>query len=213
LKLPIGIVIADDHSIFLQGLRYLLENEGFTVLGEASNGHDAVKLTEKFRPDVVIMDFSMPRLNGLDAAREMRRVSPRTKVILLTAHREEHYVLEALSVGIKGYVLKSEGATAMAEAIQEVTRGNAYLSPGIARFAVDSFVGKCADGPVEVLTARELQVLQLVAESNTTKKIAEQLNLTVKTAESCRTTLMNKLGIRETASLVRYAVRRGIVKA
>jgi len=183
------------------------------VLGEASNGHEAVKLTEKFRPDVVVMDFSMPQLNGLDAAKEIRRVSPRSKVILLTAHREQHYVLEALSVGVKGYVLKSEGATMVGEAIQEVNRGNAYLSPGIARFAVDSFVGKCADGPVEVLSPRELQVLQLVAESNTTKKIAELLNLTVKAAESCRTALMGKLDIHETASLVRYAVRRGIVKA
>ncbi|HXB68543.1 MAG TPA: response regulator transcription factor [Candidatus Acidoferrales bacterium] len=211
--MPIGIIIADDHWIFRHGLRFLLENEGFTVLGEASNGHEAVKLTEKFRPDVVVMDFSMPQLNGLDAAKEIRRVSPRSKVILLTAHREQHYVLEALSVGVKGYVLKSEGATMVGEAIQEVNRGNAYLSPGIARFAVDSFVGKCADGPVEVLSPRELQVLQLVAESNTTKKIAELLNLTVKAAESCRTALMGKLDIHETASLVRYAVRRGIVKA
>jgi len=210
---PIGIVIADDHSIFRQGLRFLMESDGFTVLGEASNGHEAVNLTEKFRPDVVIMDFSMPRLNGLDASREIRRISPRSKVILLTAHREEQYVLEALSVGIKGYVLKSEGAKAIREAIQAVTQGNAYLSPGIARFAIDSFVGKCADGPVEVLSPRELQVLQLIAESHTTKEIAEQLNLTVKTAESCRTALMNKLDIHETASLVRYAVRRGIVKA
>ena len=211
--MPIGIVIADDHSIFRQGLRFLMESDGFTVLGEASNGHEAVNLTEKFRPDVVIMDFSMPRLNGLDASREIRRISPRSKVILLTAHREEQYVLEALSVGIKGYVLKSEGAKAIREAIQAVTQGNAYLSPGIARFAIDSFVGKCADGPVEVLSPRELQVLQLIAESHTTKEIAEQLNLTVKTAESCRTALMNKLDIHETASLVRYAVRRGIVKA
>ena len=148
LRVPIGIVIADDHWIFRNGLRFLLENEGFTVLGEASNGHEAVKLTEKFRPDVVVMDFSMPQLNGLDAAKEIRRVSPRTKVILLTAHQEQQYVLEALGVGIKGYLLKSEGAAMVGEAIQEVTRGNAYLSPGIARFAVDSFVGKCADGPV-----------------------------------------------------------------
>lgn len=211
--MPVGILIADDHPIFRQGLRFLLEKDGFNVVGEGADGMEAIKLAEKLRPDIVMLDFSMPRLNGLDAAREIRRVSPRSKVILLTAHREEHYVLEALSVGIKGYVLKSEGAPAMAEAIQEVARGNAYLSPGIARFAVDSFVGKCSDGPVELLSPRELQVLQLVAESNTTKKIAEQLNLTVKTAESCRTALMGKLDIRETASLVRYAVRRGIVKA
>jgi DNA-binding NarL/FixJ family response regulator len=208
---PIGILLADDHPIFRKGLRFLLESEGFTVLGEASDGHEAIKLTEKFHPDVVVLDFSMPRLNGIDAAKEIRRSSPRSKVIMLTIHREEQYVMEALSVGIKGYVLKSEASTAMGEAIQEVVRGNAYLSPGIARVAVDLFVGKCAEGPVEILSPRELQVLQLIAEGNTTREIAAQLTLTVKTAESYRSSLMNKLDIHETAGLVRYAVRRGLV--
>ena len=210
--MPIGILLADDHPIFRKGLRSLLENEGFTVLGEASDGHEAIKLTEKFHPDVVVLDFSMPRLNGIDAAKEIRRVSPRSKVILLTVHREEQYVLAAINAGIKGYVLKSEAATALAEAIQEVTRGNAYLSPGIAQCAVDSFVVKSVDGPIEVLSPRELQVLQLIAEGNTAREIAAQLTLTVKTAESYRTALMGKLDIHETANLVRYAVRRGLVK-
>jgi DNA-binding NarL/FixJ family response regulator len=209
---PIGILIADDHPIFRQGLRFLLEQYGFTVVGEGVDGMEAVKLAEKLRPDIVMLDFSMPRLNGLDAAREIRRVSPRSKVILLTAHREEQYVLEAINTGIKGYVLKSEAADVLSEAILEVTRGNGYLSPGIARIAVDSCVGKCAGGvPAEVLSPRELQVLELIAKGNTTREVARQLNLTVKTAESYRTGLMGKLDIHETASLVRYAVRRGLI--
>jgi two-component system response regulator NreC len=212
--LPVSIVLADDHPIFRQGLRSLLEKDGFTVVGEGSDGMEAIRLADKFRPDIVMLDFSMPRLNGLDAAKEVRRVSPRSKVILLTVHREEQYVLEAINAGIKGFVLKSEAATALAEAIHEVTRGNAYLSPGIARFAVDSCIGKCVDGaPAEVLSPRELEVVQLIAEGNTTREVAVQLKLTVKTAESYRTALMGKLDIHETASLVRYAVRRGLVKA
>ena len=209
--MPVGILIVDDHPIFRQGLKFLLEKDGYTVVGEGVDGMEAVRLAEKFRPDIVMLDFSMPRLNGLDAAREIRRVSPRSKVILLTAHREEQYVLEAISAGIKGYVLKSEAATALGEAIHEVTRGNAYLSPSIARFAVDSCVGKSAAGPLEVLSPRELQVLKLIAEGNTTREVASELNLTVKTAESYRTALMGKLDIHETASLVRYAVRRGLI--
>ena len=210
--MPVGILIADDHPIFRQGLRVLLEKDGFTVVGEGVDGMEAIKLAEKFRPDIVMLDFSMPRLNGLDAAREIRRVSPRSRVILLTAHREEQYVLEAINAGIKGYVLKSEAALALSEAIHEVTRGNAYLSPGIARFAVDSCVVKNSGGvPAEVLSPRELQVLRLIAEGHTTREVAAQLHLTVKTAESYRTTLMGKLGIHEAASLVRYAVRRGLV--
>jgi two-component system response regulator NreC len=213
LKLPISILLADDHPIFRQGLKSLLEKDGFTVVGEGADGMEAVKLAEKFRPDIVILDFSMPRLNGLDAAKEIRRCSPRSRVILLTVHREEQYVLESISAGIKGFVLKSEASSALAEAIHEVTRGNAYLSPGIARFAVESCVGKCVGGtPVELLSPRELQVVQLIAEGHTTREVAAQLKLTVKTAESYRTALMGKLDIHETASLVRYAVRRGLVK-
>jgi len=213
LELPVSILLADDHPLFRQGLRSQLEKDGFTVVGEAGDGMEAIEQAERLRPDIVILDFSMPRLNGLDAAKEIRRVSPRSRMILLTVHREEEYVLESINAGIKGFVLKSEAATVIGEAIQEVTRGNAYLSPSIARIAVDSYVGKCEAGPpVDVLSPRELQVVQLIAEGNTTREIAAQLKLTVKTAESYRTALMGKLDIHETASLVRYAVRRGLVK-
>jgi DNA-binding NarL/FixJ family response regulator len=194
-------------------LRSLLEKEGFSIVGEGADGFEATKLAEKFHPDVMVLDFSMPRLNGLDAAKEIQRISPRTKVILLTVHREEQYVLEAMAAGVKGYVLKSEAATGLVDAIREVYRGNAYLSPQIAQFAIDSALMRCVDGaPAEVLSPRELQVLQLIAEGNTTREIATRLNLTVKTAESYRTALMAKLEIHETASLVRYAVRRGLVR-
>jgi DNA-binding NarL/FixJ family response regulator len=211
--LPVSILLADDHPFFRQGLRSLLEKDGFTVVGEGEDGMEAIELAEKFRPDMVILDFSMPRLNGLDAAREIRRVSPRSKMILLTVHREEQFVLEAINAGVKGYVLKSEAASVIGEAIQEVTRGNAFLSPGIARFAVDLCLGKIEGGPpVEILSPREQQVVKLIAEGNTTREIAAQLALTVKTVESYRTGLMSKLDIHETASLVRYAVRRGLVR-
>jgi two-component system, NarL family, response regulator NreC len=213
LKLPASILLADDHPFFRQGLKSLLEKAGFTVVGEGEDGAEAIRLAEKFRPDIVILDLSMPRVDGLDAAKEIRQVSPRSKVILLTVHREEQYVLEAINAGVKGYVLKSEAASAISEAIEEVTRGNAYLSPGIARFAVESSIGKYTGGtPAEVLSPRELQVVKLIAEGNTTREIATQLKLTVKTVESYRTALMGKLDIHETASLVRYAVRRGLVK-
>jgi two-component system response regulator NreC len=213
LKLPVSILLADDHPFFRQGLKSLLEKDGFTVVGEGADGMEAIQLADKFRPDLVILDLSMPRLNGLDAARQIRLVSPRSKLILLTVHREEQYVLEAINAGIKGYVLKSEAATVIGEAIQEVTRGNTFLSPGIARFAGDLCIGKIEGGPaVEILSPREQQVVQLIAEGNTTRRIAAHLKLTVKTVESYRTALMSKLGIHETASLVRYAVRRGLVK-
>jgi two-component system, NarL family, response regulator NreC len=209
----IGIVLADDHPIFRQGLKSLLEREGFSIAGEGADGFDAIKLAEKFQPDVIVLDLSMPRLNGLSAAKEIQRVSPRTKVILMTVHREEQYVLEAIAAGVKGYVLKSEAATRLADAIRDVYRGNAYFSPAVAQFAVDSALLKCVNGkPAELLSPRELQVLQLIADGNTTREIAAQLKLTVKTTESYRTALMTKLDIHETASLVRYAVRRGLVK-
>jgi DNA-binding NarL/FixJ family response regulator len=211
--MAISLILADDHPIFRQGLKALLEKEGFNVLAEGTDGLEAVNLAGTLHPDVVVMDFSMPRLNGLEAAREILRVSPRTKVVILSAHREEQYVVEAMNAGVKGYVLKSEAVTELALAIEEAWQGNAYLSPGISRIAVDSSLLKSKGGTAgELLSPRELQVLQLIAEGNTTRVIAEQLNITVKTAESYRTGLMSKLDIHQTAGLVRYAVRRGSVK-
>jgi two-component system, NarL family, response regulator NreC len=209
--MAIGILIAEDHPIYRAGLKSLLEREGFNVLGEAENGLDAIAMTGKLQPDVAVLDLSMPLLNGLDAAREIRRLSPRSRVVMLTAHREEFYVNAAISAGAQGYVVKSEAAQALGSAITEVAAGNAYLSPSVARFAVASFVEKTAGGPTELLTPRELEVLRLIALGNTNKRVAELLDLTLKMAEFFRASMMEKLDIHETATLVRYAVRRGLV--
>jgi DNA-binding NarL/FixJ family response regulator len=211
--MPIGLLLADDHPIFRQGLKSLLEKAGFNVLAESPDGIEAVSQAGKLHPDAAVLDFSMPRLNGLDAARMIHRVSPRTKVIMSTVHREEQYVVEALNAGVKGYVLKSEASTALVEAIWEAYRGNVYLSPAISRYAVEWCLLKTrGETPADILTPRELQVLQLIAQGNSTREIAGQLKLTLKTAESYRTSLMAKLDIHEAANLVRYAVRRGLVK-
>ena len=209
--MPIRVALADNHVLVCQSLKSLLEREGMQVVGEANDGQQAIELIEKSQPDVAVMDIGMPVLNGLDAAREVHRKSPKTRVILLTRHDEDQYVTEALRSGVRGYVLKSQAANDLVQAIQQVHRGQVYLSPGVSRAVVDAYLTK-AQVPVEPLTTRERQVLQLVAEGKTTKDIATLLGISVKTAESHRTRLMQKLDIHETASLVRYAIRRGFVQ-
>jgi two-component system, NarL family, response regulator NreC len=209
--MPVRIVLADDHVLVRQGLRSLLEREGFQVVGEASDGQEALRLTESFQPDIAIMDISMPILNGLNAAREMSRSSPKTKTILLTQHDEGQYISEALDAGVKGYVLKNQVASDLLLAIRQVSRGQVYLSPGVSRAVMEAYHSKSGKSK-NPLTLRERQVLQLIAEGKSTKDVATLLGISVKTAESHRTRLMRKLGIHETASLVRYAVRQGIVQ-
>ncbi|OLD66070.1 MAG: DNA-binding response regulator [Acidobacteria bacterium 13_1_40CM_2_68_5] len=209
--MPIQVLLADDHQIVRQGLRAMLEHEGFKVVGEASDGREAIRMAETTHPDVAILDLAMPALNGLDAAREILRGSSRTKAILLTMHTEDPYVLEALRAGISGYVLKTQAALDLVQAIREVTRGAIYLSPGVSKTVVDAYRNK-SDLPPDPLSPREREVLQLVAEGKTTKEVAALLGVSVKTAESHRTRIMSKLGIHETAGLVRYAIRRGIVQ-
>jgi DNA-binding NarL/FixJ family response regulator len=210
--MPIRIVLADDHVLVRQSLRSLLEREGFQVAGEASDGQECVRLVETLHPDIAVMDISMPILNGLDAAREMSRISPKTKTILLTQHDEGQYISEALEAGVKGYVLKSQVANDLLLAIRQVSRGQVYLSPGVSRGVMEAYRSK-SEKSKNPLTLRERQVLQLIAEGKSTKDVASLLGISVKTAESHRTRLMQKLDIHETASLVRYAVRQGIVQA
>lgn len=205
------ILLADDHQIVRQGLRALLEREGFDVAAEASDGLEAVRLARDLQPDVAVLDIAMPLLNGLDAAREVLKGSPRTKAILLTMHAEDHYVLEALRAGVSGYVLKTKAAGDLVRAIREVAGGAIYLSPGVSRAVVQAYRAK-SDLPPDPLTPRERQVLQLIAEGKRTKEIAALLGVSVKTAESHRTRLMEKLNIHETASLVRYALQRGLIQ-
>ena len=210
--MPTRILLADDHQIVRQGLRALLESEGFTVVAEASDGHEAVRLVQAFRPEVSVLDLAMPQLNGLDAARAILRVSASTKTVLLTMHTEDRYVSEALKAGVRGYVLKSQASTDLIQAIREVARGMTYLSPGVSQAVVDAYLAK-SDLPPDPLTLRERQVLQLVAEGKTTKEIAALLGLSVKTADSHRTRLMEKLDIHDVAGLTRYAIRNGFIQA
>jgi two-component system response regulator NreC len=210
--MPPRILLADDHVIVRQGFRALLEREGLEVVAEAANGHEAVRLAGELLPDVAVLDFAMPLLNGLDAAKEIRRRSPRTRTILLTVHSEDHYVLEALQAGVHGYVVKTQAAADLVQAIREI-RGNAiYLSPTISRAVVEAYFDK-ATPPGDVLSSRERQVLQLVAEGNTTKEIAGILGVSIKTADSHRARIMRKLDIHDTAGLVRFAIRRGLIHA
>jgi len=210
-EMPLRILLADDHKIFRQGVRALLEREGFRVEGEVADGHAAIEMAARLSPDVVVLDLAMPMLNGLDAAREIARASPRTRTILLTMHAEDPYVARALHAGIRGYVLKSQAAEDLVQAIREVARGAVYLSPGVSQTVVEAYLAK-RDLPPDPLTPREHQVLQLIAEGKTTKAIAALLGVSVKTAESHRMRIMIKLDIHETAGLVRYAIRQGLVR-
>lgn len=206
------IVLADNHTLVRQGLKSLLERDGFQVVGEVENGQDLVKVAKELQPDVAVADIGMPIMNGLIAAHELRRACPKMKTILLTRHDEDQYVVEALRARVRGYVLKSQAATDLVHAIQQVCRGHVYLSPGISSAVVDAYLSK-SSLPEDPLSARENEVLQLVAEGKSTKDVASLLGISVKTAESHRSRLMQKLDIHETASLVRYAVRKGLVQA
>lgn len=209
--MSIRVLLADDHILVRQSLKSLLEREGIRVVGEASDGQELVRVVASLTPEVTIADISMPLMNGLEAAREIRKASPQTKTILLTRHDEDQYVTEALRAGVKGYVLKNQAATDLIQAIYQVCRGGFYLSPSISHTVVDAYLSKTAQPP-DQLTSRERQVLQLISEGKSTKDVACLLCISAKTAESHRARLMRKLNIHETASLVRYAIRRGLIQ-
>jgi DNA-binding NarL/FixJ family response regulator len=206
------VVIADDHLMFRQLLKTLLEDEGFRVVGEAANGHEAIREVVRHTPDIALIDYRMPLLNGIDAAREVQRRSPQTQVVLLTMFDDEAYALDALKCGIRAYVLKNQAAAELVNAIREVLGGSIYLSPGISESVVKAMLSK-EKQPDDLLTGRENQVLQLIAEGNTTKEIAEMLHISVKTAESHRSKIMGRLDVHNIASLVRYAIRQGMIDA
>ena len=209
--MPIQVLLADDHQIVRQGLKSMLEHEGFRIVAEASDGREAVRLASSTHPDVAVLDLAMPGLNGIDAGREIQRSAPGLKVVLLTVHREDPYVLEALRGGVSGYVLKTQAADDLVRAIREVMRGAMYLSPGVSRVVVEAYRSR-SELPADPLSPREREVLQLVAEGKSTKEVACLLGISFKTAESHRMRIMTKLDIHETAGLVRYAIRSGLIE-
>jgi DNA-binding NarL/FixJ family response regulator len=210
-QLPaLRILLADDHVVVREAIRILLEHDGFAVVGETDNGRDAVAMARTLKPDVAVLDLIMPRLNGLDAGGEIARSCPGTAVLLLTMHTEEGQIAAALRAGIRGYVLKTQAVQDLVRAIRDVVRGKMFLSPGVSSIVIGGYLAG-EKPPADPLAPREREVLQLVAEGQTSKEVATLLGVSVKTAESYRAHLMKKLGIHETAGLVRYAVRHGLV--
>jgi len=205
------ILLADDHKVFLECLTLLLTAQGFEVIGAAEDGHDAIRLAVELRPDIAILDIAMPGLNGVDACRAIRKDLLDVIVVLLTGHAEEQHVIDGLRAGARGFVLKTQAATDLVQAVNEAGRGGIYLSPGVSRVVVE---GCLTDGApaADPLTPREREVLQLVAEGKTTKEIGIILGRSTRTAESHRVRVMKKLGIHTTAGLVRYAIRQGLVE-
>lgn len=206
------ILLADDHAIVRHGIKHILVREGFVVVGEASNGRDAVEMTKKLLPDVAILDFSMPLLNGIDAARQIHQAAPRTKTLLLTMYKDEPYVLRALRAGINGYVVKTQAVTDLVQAIRSVLQGGLYLSPAVSESVVKAALTQ-KEQELDPLTPREREVLQLIAEGKSNKQVSQELGMSVKTVDSHRRNLMLKLDIHETAGLVRYAIRTGLIDA
>jgi len=208
----VNVLLADDQAMFRQSLRALLEREGLDVVAEAGDGREAVQLATQHQPRVAVLDFSMPLLNGIEAARAIHKRAPQTATILLTMFEEDDYVLGALAAGMRGYVLKAQAASDLVAALREVANGAVYLSPGISG-VLAGYHSQGGGVQTDPLTDRERQVLQLVAEGKTMREVSALLNVSVKTAESHRTRLMRKLDLHNTAGLVRYAIRSGLIRA
>lgn len=209
--MPLHILLADDHAVVRQGLRVLLERAGFEVVGEAGDGQQAIQLAEKYQPDIAVLDVAMPVLNGIDAARGITKVSPRTRTVLLTMYVQGHNVLEGLRAGARGVVVKSRAFDELRRAIDAVCNGHTYLSPDVSNIVVGTYLADHVEATMP-LRDRERQVLQLIAEGKTTKEIATVLGISVKTAEWHRSKIMEKLDIHDTAGLVRYAIRQGLIQ-
>ncbi len=210
----IKIILADDHTLLRAGIRSLLEKmPGTEVVGEAADGREALNLVKALQPNVVLMDIAMSGLNGLEATERMAREFPQVRVIILSMHANEEYVLQTLRAGAAGYLLKDAATAELELAIQAVTRGDTYLSPAISRRVIEEYLGRTngQKNQFEQLTPRQREILQLIAEGRTTKEMAFTLNLSVKTIETHRAQLMGRLGIHDVPGLVRHAMRMGLV--
>ncbi|HEY3443045.1 MAG TPA: response regulator transcription factor [Paludibaculum sp.] len=207
----ITILLADDHSMVRQGFRRILESQpDMEIVGEASNGREAVELAVKLMPDVVVMDVAMPELNGIEATRRLMESTPRTRVLALSMHKDSVYVREILRAGARGYLLKDAIDVDFLAAVRAIARGEGYLSPGVADAVLTDYRQHVTD-PIDLLTSREREVLQLIAEGKTNKEIAALLTLSVYTVDAHRGRIMEKLNLHSTGELVRFAVRKGLI--
>ena len=212
----IRILLADDHTILREGIRSLLEDEpDMVVIGEAEDGHTAVKLVKQLDPDIVLMDIAMPLLNGIEATRQIKRDKPRTKVLILTMHENEEYIRQLLAVGAAGYILKDAAARELLGAIRAVHRGEAVLSPAITRLVIEDYLrwgDLQPENDSSGLSPREREVLQLVAEGYTNKQIAEILSISIKTVQTHRLNMMSKLDLHDRGELIKYAIQKKIIE-
>lgn len=213
--MKLSVILADDHQVIREGLRNLIADQSdMEVIAEASNGREAIDLCDEMQPDVVVMDVAMPDLNGIEATRQIISECPNTKVLALSMHSDKHYAAGMLGAGASGYVLKDCAFDELADAIRRIASGSSYLSPEIEGVVLRDYVerlsGQGGDSAFSVLTDREREVLQLVAEGHTTKQIAGDLHVSVKTVESHRQNIMDKLEIRSIAELTKYAIREGL---
>ena len=215
--MPVTIVLAEDHAVVRQGIRALLEREpDLSVVGEAADGLEAVDLVERTQPDVLVLDLTMPGLGGLDVALRVTRRSPRTRIVILSMHAGEAFVVQALRNGAAAYVLKESSGTELVRAIREVLTGRRYLSPPLSDRAVEAYVARAGETKGDLyasLTNRERQVLHLAAEGLSNPAIAERLGIGSRTAETHRAHVMKKLGLRSRRDLILYALRRGLISA
>jgi two-component system, NarL family, response regulator NreC len=217
MKSSIRILIADDHTLFRKGLRLLLENQpGFEVLADAADGRAAVALAEQFSPDVVVMDVAMPVLNGIEAARQISSKSARTAVVFVSMHSDESYVLKALKSGARGYLLKDSAEQDLINAVVAVSEGKAFFSPAISKMLMEDYIrqmqGRQVEDSYELLSTREREILQLLAEGRNNKEIASLLNLSLYTVETHRSNILQKLNLHSQAELILYAVRKGVIR-
>lgn len=213
---PLTVLLVEDHALVREGLRSVLARiGGVQVVGEASNGREALNAVEELEPELVLMDISMPEMNGLEAARRIRSAHPGTRILILSAHANEEYVYQALRIGAAGYLLKDDDRSEFARALRSVERGETYLSPALSDVTVDELLEQAreegAAGPLDLLTSRQREVLQLMAEGNTTREIAEKLDVSPKTVETHRRDIRERLEIEDLAGLVKFAVRTGLV--
>lgn len=214
--MPMRILLADDHTIVRQGLRKILEeSRDWQVVGEAGNGRDAVRLALELQPDVAILDIGMPLLNGIEAARQIARRLPDTRILILSMHSDEAYIIQALEAGAKGYLLKDTADADLLGAVAAVMRGKSFFSPAVARVMLDDYVRRLRDRGIvdryDTLSEREREIFQLIAEGKTNKEIAEILGVSPSTIETHRGHIMEKLDVHSAVGMVLYAVRKGII--